>query len=163
MVSGWVHRHRVQGKDIAFTVLRDGSGYLQCVLNGILVIFYFKIFSINFYSAIHSMHLLSHLNPQLQCLVLWKKFLPVKPLQVVMKCKLIFIKLSGKHQVKYYYFNIDFKVEMNPLQIRLVLMQVLIFCSIKGTWLSEEKLLLIFWKWELTSWKDSETSSIKES
>lgn len=33
-VSGWVHRHRVQGKDIAFIVLRDGSGYLQCVLTG---------------------------------------------------------------------------------------------------------------------------------
>lgn len=36
-VSGWVHRLRVQGKDMMFAVLRDGSGYLQCVLTGQLV------------------------------------------------------------------------------------------------------------------------------
>ncbi|ELU42042.1 Ded81p [Rhizoctonia solani AG-1 IA] len=35
-VSGWVHRLRQQ-KGLTFIVLRDGTGYLQCVLSGQLV------------------------------------------------------------------------------------------------------------------------------
>lgn len=34
-VNGWVHRLRSQ-KDIIFIVLRDGTGYLQCVLSGLV-------------------------------------------------------------------------------------------------------------------------------
>lgn len=37
LVEAWVHRQRRQGKNLTFLVLRDGTGYLQCILTDLMV------------------------------------------------------------------------------------------------------------------------------
>ncbi|KJH41319.1 asparagine--tRNA ligase [Dictyocaulus viviparus] len=39
-VKAWIHRLRRQGKALMFWVLRDGTGYLQCVLSDVLCMSY---------------------------------------------------------------------------------------------------------------------------
>lgn len=34
VLNGWVHRLRAQGKNLIFVTLRDGSGFLQCLITG---------------------------------------------------------------------------------------------------------------------------------
>jgi hypothetical protein len=43
-IYGWVHRLRRQGKTLMFVVIRDGTGFLQCIFTDLLVHEY--IFSI---------------------------------------------------------------------------------------------------------------------
>lgn len=42
-VSGWIHRIRIQSSSLAFIDVRDGTGFIQCVLQKNIV-FIFKIF-----------------------------------------------------------------------------------------------------------------------
>jgi asparaginyl-tRNA synthetase len=34
IIQGWIHRLLVQGKNMTFIVICDGTGFLQCVLTG---------------------------------------------------------------------------------------------------------------------------------
>ncbi|KAK9461233.1 uncharacterized protein V1516DRAFT_675379 [Lipomyces oligophaga] len=59
VINGWVHRLRLQ-KGLAFLVLRDGTGYIQCVLSGDLANAYSTLTltlesSVKVYGVIHSL------------------------------------------------------------------------------------------------------------
>lgn len=70
-VCGWVHRSRVQGKDMMFIILRDGYGLLQCFLSGKLVF----VYSADTTSSVtHMTRSPSPSNPPSKCMVSCKSF-----------------------------------------------------------------------------------------
>ena len=75
-VFGWVHRLRQQG-GMTFVILRDGTGYLQCVLTGRLVSFSDLLSFSLFLIADSFVHLVanlrcSHPHPRIDCPNHWR-------------------------------------------------------------------------------------------